>query len=922
MQDGVRSCGGAGRAGGRRGRLARVAAASIAAMWLVAAGAPARPAAVPTPAETPVELVVSGRTSTLKSIRIVKTGQEVPPNFSGGRVKNTPGYTWYVSRHYALKTDMPEAWAHECLTWAELAYPHAVWVIGREPEGIERRRMVFVYGKDLPSLREATYTDGGFRWQQSGGGVTFDFLQAAYNYPSGSLRYHKRDLVIHENLHLLQACVTGSCYNAPLRFLEGITYAFANHVYDRQKKRLTVRVLDKPTVNNPYDDALRSLAARPRSIHDFLETDGTGPQCGLYTQFMWTDPDRLMRWRLWRDELFALGGRNLKDNDRRLMKAIYGDLGKLDEQWKRWLAARRSTFHYVDWGWEQVGETLWSYGWPQKTPFSQTNINLPLGEKPAADPLVMDYPPDPQPEHLVGPVKRGVAEPSVGAVLDFSRNPEHGLCGLALGVMADERPARLPRDAPGQVNVYVQAGKTLVLDGRQLGLKNVQQPVSSDLRAAMRADHHRVGLTVTVAAKELRAELRAGSPGDVKACSASLPLTGDARKRLLSRPSAVIAKDGYHGVTPLFDVVKPPPDLTKPAPPNRWRFAGDTATYRLYRAAWKMGAAAPASLAALKARMAAAMDKDAEAQAAALAEHAAAFRRVLRDIRAVRDEPLAQAGAAELLGLSLRLQLAADATAARPRLVARISACDEGEVRGDVTFRAGAGGATGRPIEVRAAGGQGAVAEWTCPVPKEPAALRVLARADLRWEDVRLSLTDSRLVFPSIPRWWIIGPFSNPGGTVDEAHPVEKGPIDLKGEYRGKGGRRVRWRQAERSADAPPGAEHVLDFAKAFKATNAAAYALVWIDSPREADAVLALGSDDGVVVWLNGKRVHANMVSRGYRSMEDELAVRLQKGRNELLIKVAQGSGEWKLCVHLLDPRGDPLGDVRYLLAPETPGG
>jgi len=603
-----------------------------------AAGAP-----VPAPTETPVEIVVSGRTSTLKRITIMETNQAIPPNYSAGRVRNTPGFRWYVSRHYAIKTDMPARWAHDCLTWSELAWPHLLRVIGRTPGGIDRKRMVLVYGKSLASMRNATMTDGGFRWSQSGGGVTFDFLRAAYNYPSGSLTYHKRDLVIHENLHLLQACVTGSCYHMPFRFLEGVTYALANHVYDRDNKRLTVCVLDKPTTNNPYDKALREMARRFRTIREFVDGDKrtlTGPLVGLYTQFMWTDPDRLMKWRLWRDELMALGGKDLQANDRRLMEAIYGDLDRLNDDWRRWVAARRSTFHYVDWGWEQVGDTLWSYGWPQKTPFSQTNVNLPLDEKAVHDPLRMDYPPAGAREQLVGPVRRGSNTPTVGALLDFSRNPGKGLCGLAFGV-EDKLP-------PTQVNVYLLRGRTLVIDGEKLRLTKTSRAVPDALQAAMKADRHRAGLTVTIASKAIRAELRAGAKGATVRFGASLALTPSARRRLLAGPSAVIAKDGYHGVTPLFDAARrPAPDLSRPAPANRWRFAGEEQTYRLVRAEWLLGKAAPASLRALANRMVAAMDGDTKAQRAAMARHAASLPGALRDVRAT-GAPRASA-AAELL---------------------------------------------------------------------------------------------------------------------------------------------------------------------------------------------------------------------------------------------------------------------------------
>jgi hypothetical protein len=630
----------------------------------------------PAPAETPVEIVLSGRTSTLKSISIIKTGQQVPPNFSDGKVSNTPGFEWYVSRHFACKTDMGENWARQCLTWSELAWPHAAAVMGGRPDGLDGRRMAMVYGKSLSAMRDATFTDGGFRWHSSGGGVTFDFLKAAYNYPSGSLKYHKRELVIHENLHLLQACLTGSCRNTPNRFLEGATYAFANHVYNERKGQLTLAVLDKATVNNPLDAALRELAERPRSIRELLESDagpqgapGAGPVCGLYTQFMWTDPDRLMKWRLWRDGLFAAATtspREIRQADSRLMTEIYGDLDALDRQWKAWLARRTSTFHYVDWGWEQDGDTLWSYGWPQKTPFSQTNINLPLGEKPAPDPLRMDWPAEEMPAHLVGPVSRGSAEPAVAALLDFSRNPGKGLCGLAFGVILEtRRPGLLPRDAKGQLNVYVREGRTLILDGDGLGAGKVEAPIARGVLDAMQADGHRVGLTVRVAAGELLATLRAGKPAGqargkparqargkpdaVASFSARLPLTDWQRNRILQEPSAVIAKDGYHGVTPYFDDLRPaPPDLTRPAPANRWRFAGEQETWQLYRAARTLGQAAPNSLLDLRTLLAGAMDKPPADQADAMTHYRARINKVVADLRALPDNAHAQAALAEL----------------------------------------------------------------------------------------------------------------------------------------------------------------------------------------------------------------------------------------------------------------------------------
>ena len=120
----------------------------------------ARTKAIPTPAETPAKVIVNGRTSTAQSILIRDLGDRIPPTFSGDRLKNTEGFTWYVSQHYALNTDFPAERANHYLTLLELAYPHLVEMFGREPTGIDQKRMAIVYAKEKQTLAQAMAT----RW--------------------------------------------------------------------------------------------------------------------------------------------------------------------------------------------------------------------------------------------------------------------------------------------------------------------------------------------------------------------------------------------------------------------------------------------------------------------------------------------------------------------------------------------------------------------------------------------------------------------------------------------------------------------------------------------------------------------------------------------------------------------------------------
>jgi hypothetical protein len=259
---------------------------------------------------------------------------------------------------------------------------------------------------------------------------------------------------------------------------------------------------------------------------------------------------------------------------------------------------------------------------------------------------------------LVGPVERGAAEPSVGCLVDFSLNPGKGRAGMGLGVMAgggpDGRPAKPNPDAPkvesgvkvftiytgkasgaGHLAVLVQEEKELVVDGSPLGLAPQTAAIPQAVRDAAAAGGHRIGLTLRVTADALEITLRARDPKakDAAEFRTRLALAPEQRDRILSRPLAVLSRDGRHGLTPCCDDGRrPEPDLSVPAPPNRWRNPGDRQLAALYRAAWRLGNQAPPSLRALRDLMLVAVDKGPQAQRAAVSECQNEVGRVLQDI--------------------------------------------------------------------------------------------------------------------------------------------------------------------------------------------------------------------------------------------------------------------------------------------------
>jgi hypothetical protein len=703
---------------------------------------------VPTPSQTPCHVIVHGRTSTLKSIVVKKVGQHIPRIFHGQHTcKNTPGFDWYVSQHYALKANVGDELAKEFLTQVELAYPHYVEIIGREPSGIEDTRLAFVHATDLPSLQKAVISDIGTHWVGDGGGVTLPHSFAAYNYPSGGLSYHRHDINIHECLHLQQVVVQQGFFT-PVRFTEGITYALANHVYDPERKRLTVAVFDKAPINNPIDASLRLMRTKGAlSLDDVMR--GKVPSeyghgaLGLYTAFFWSDPERLMKWRLWRDEMFRLGkDPRVQPLDRELLRELSGGtLDRLESDWRDWLGTRRTTFTHVDWGWEQWGDTLQSYGWPwNKEYFSQMDINLPPGKKLRPDPLRMDYPRTPRPA-IVGAIQLGAAEPTVGCVVDFSQAEASpgsftGWAGLGLGV-----------DGRKLLRVVVQENKELVLDGALLNLDAGRKNTAftPEVLSAARSQR-RVGLTIKIAPAAVVVTVRAGTGDDIKEMAVSYPITAEERRGLLERHMAALSRHARHLITPyLEEPTGPTEDYTQAAPANRWHFAADHETYRLYRAVWRLGASAPASLLTLKKQMLTAMDKDADTQKEALLAYRAQIGPVLRDVSQLQGtEAMEVTRELSGIGMSIRMETAADT--GKPQLIVGVRAPAESKVKGTVTFtiEPANAAAVARPKELEVEPAKDGSVFWTLTLPAENGAFRVTALAKLSVNGVSLSVSESR----------------------------------------------------------------------------------------------------------------------------------------------------------------------------------
>jgi alpha-galactosidase len=80
-------------------------------------------------------------------------------------------------------------------------------------------------------------------------------------------------------------------------------------------------------------------------------------------------------------------------------------------------------------------------------------------------------------------------------------------------------------------------------------------------------------------------------------------------------------------------------------------------------------------------------------------------------------------------------------------------------------------------------------------------------------------------------------------------------------------------------------------------------YAYAEFRCPVPGHALLRVGSDDGIKVWVNGKLIHHNEIGRTYAPGSDEVGVDLVEGINRLLVKVDNYTRNWGFGIAVVFP-------------------
>jgi hypothetical protein len=210
-----------------------------------------------------------------------------------------------------------------------------------------------------------------------------------------------------------------------------------------------------------------------------------------------------------------------------------------------------------------------------------------------------------------------------------------------------------------------------------------------------------------------------------------------------------------------------------------------------------------------------------------------------------------------------------------------------------------------------ASGEDGAVEEALRVLAKETTDFETVKGVTDRMQALGFDVADIARANGFVTGWLVMGPFPDHEGQafgksfLPEAEAGHIRELRYDGETYG-------WSRVQ-AAGFPAEA----DLAQAFPSeTEAAAYAMAQVVASKAGPALLAVGSDGGAEVWLNGDKIAA--FSRPHPYVPGEgVTASLAAGANLLLIKSFHSKRDWRLCAQFLEPDGTPMDFSGQAFAP-----
>jgi tetratricopeptide (TPR) repeat protein len=161
-----------------------------------------------------------------------------------------------------------------------------------------------------------------------------------------------------------------------------------------------------------------------------------------------------------------------------------------------------------------------------------------------------------------------------------------------------------------------------------------------------------------------------------------------------------------------------------------------------------------------------------------------------------------------------------------------------------------------------------------------------------------------------INSWQVIGPFDNENGAGFNTPYQPENSIDLKASYDGRK-KSVSWRHISVN-DTSGGYINLSNYL--IPNDNYIAYALTYVFSEEAKPVNFRMASEESIKLWLNGALLYYNDIQRARATLDQDIAAgTLEKGWNEILVKVSSTGYGRGFRLRITSADGSPLTGLKY---------
>lgn len=532
------------------------------------------------------DITVQGHTSTLKNIDIEFLGKSIPYTYSEGKIGNSRGYNWWISKHFALKSDLPEDKVTLYLELLEMSYPHYVALFGMEPPNIERQRIAVVYGSSRARVKEAMLDDDFLRGvHKTAGGETMFYNRAGYNFPSHR-EHHQRYIVIHETMHAFHMALNGHSTWAPNWITEGLADSVAHHVYDPKQKQLTVMVFDRAPMNYIETGLKQYYSANKPTIEQINDDPALKRGLNFFIiHYFLSSPERALYFASFIEQLRLTNphSEGTLTTANSLLKRTFKDWQAIEQGFANFVQNIKPSFHIVSGPWEQDGNAYWLRN-------TDNNELARLDIKPAntATHPVMDFPAPTQ--HPLIDVKD---QNYVATLIEFEPSHIHrGEVGIALQKERSEHNQQYRTTFIGEEHVNEDQFLALkIIDGEHIVITASNIDEFSALQIALTPQIKQaitknsvLGLNIAIEQSTLKVSVKAQNSKIIEQ-QFLVPLPATLVASLDAKNISLLSKNNNHAITPYLFVENPikltSSNVTQLT--NPWLFENDNLLSRTFK---------------------------------------------------------------------------------------------------------------------------------------------------------------------------------------------------------------------------------------------------------------------------------------------------------------------------------------------------